>query len=243
MNKAEWYVDWFNSPYYHLLYNHRNDEEANLFTARLCDYLSLQPPAQLWDIACGKGRHAIALNKRGFNVTGTDLSKNSICEAKEACNDMLHFFEHDMRHPFKINAFDAAFNLFTSIGYFENEDDNYKVFKHVADSLKPKGLFIIDFLNSTKVATSIKSSYQEIRGNITFDISKQIKNNTIYKRIEFSSEGRKYYFEESVRLFTKEDFLKFSESTDLKLGEVFGDYLLHPFVEETSDRLILIFKK
>lgn len=243
MNKAEWYVDWFNSPYYHLLYNHRNDEEANLFTARLCNYLNLQPPAQLWDIACGKGRHAIALNKRGFNVTGSDLSKNSICEAKLESNELLHFFEHDMRHPFKKNTFDAAFNLFTSIGYFENENDNYEVFKQVADSLKPNGLFIIDFLNSTKVVSSIKNTYQEIRGGITFDISKQIKNNTIFKRIEFNADGHQYYFEESVRLFTKEDFIKFSEPTDLKLQKVFGDYLLHPYEENTSDRLILIFKK
>src|SRR3954468_19744054 len=106
MNNAEWYVDWFNSPFYHLLYNNRNFTEANFFIDNLCTQLNLQPHAKLWDIACGKGRHAIALNKKGFDVTGTDLSVNSIAEASQSSNECLEFFVHDMRLPFRENYFD-----------------------------------------------------------------------------------------------------------------------------------------
>src|SRR4051812_34102983 len=100
MNNAEWYVNWFNSPYYHLLYNNRSTDEANFFIDNLCSKLNLQPHAKLWDVACGKGRHAIALNKKGFDVTGSDLSKSSIKEALQSSNTTLDFFVHDMREPF-----------------------------------------------------------------------------------------------------------------------------------------------
>src|SRR3954470_11771431 len=99
MKNAEWYVDWFNSPYYHLLYKNRDHREANFFIDNLCRDLQLKPQAKIWDLACGKGRHSIALNEKGFDVTGTDLSQNSIHDAKNSENENLHFEVHDMRTP------------------------------------------------------------------------------------------------------------------------------------------------
>src|SRR3954467_1536656 len=147
MQKAEWYVDWFNSPYYHLLYNNRNYEEARVFMEDLCAFLQLGPHSRIWDLACGKGRHAISLNRMGFDVIATDLAVNSIKAASLHSNHTLEFFVHDMREPFKVSFFEAVFNLFTSIGYFEDVQDNYLVFENVALSLKPGGVFVIDFLN------------------------------------------------------------------------------------------------
>src|SRR5690606_16693226 len=108
------------------------------------DELKLKANSKLWDIACGRGRHAIALNKKGFSVTGTDLSENSISEALQYKNTSLNFFVHDMRKPFRSNEFDAAFNLFTSIGYFENTSDNALVFKSATQALKKNAYFVID---------------------------------------------------------------------------------------------------
>ncbi|MES2679835.1 MAG: methyltransferase domain-containing protein [Bacteroidota bacterium] len=243
MNNAEWYVDWFNSPYYHLLYNHRNDDEASSFIDKLCVELKLQPHSKLWDIACGKGRHAIAFNKKGFDVVGTDLSRNSIREASQFNNDNLDFFVHDMREPFRINYFDAAFNLFTSIGYFKNFKDNFLVFKNVCKALRPGGVFVIDFFNSEKIERSLHADYIEKRGALHFHIQKEIVNNAIRKRIEFNCDGKEYYFEEFVSLFKKEDFEKFAEDAGLKLDRTFGSYQLEPFEKKQSERLILIFKK
>lgn len=243
MENAEWYVNWFNSPYYHLLYNNRNYKEANFFIDNLCDNLELAPHSTIWDLACGKGRHAMALNKKGYHVIGTDLSVNSITEASKNGNSTLDFFVHDMRQPFKINYFDAVFNLFTSIGYFKNFDDNYEVFKHVALALKQGGVCVIDFFNSNKVMHSFKSHYQETRDDITFDIKKKVIHNTILKRIEFNDSEKNYYFEESVSLLQKRDFEYFAKESGLTLLNCYGNYKLEPFDEIHSDRLILIFKK
>jgi hypothetical protein len=68
--------------------------------------------------------HAIYLNKLGFNVTGIDLSDNSIAHSKQFENPSLHFYVHDMRRLFRTNSFDLLLNLFTSFGYFERQHHN-----------------------------------------------------------------------------------------------------------------------
>jgi len=243
MNKGEWYVGWFDSPYYHQLYNNRNFDEANFFINNLCEKLQLQPHSKIWDLACGKGRHSLALNKKDFDVVGTDLSPNNIKEASKNSNDRLDFFVHDMRDPFRINYFNAVFNLFTSIGYFKNMRDNFSVFKNVANALQKEGVFVIDFLNAEKIPVSLDTKYIEQRDAIAFHISKKVVDNTICKRIEFNAGGKEYYFEESVSLLGKSDFVSFADAAGLKLHCCFGNYQLENFDPEKSDRLILLFKK
>jgi ubiquinone/menaquinone biosynthesis C-methylase UbiE len=243
MQKAEWYVDWFNSPYYHMLYNHRNYEEASRFMADLCNFLQLGPHAHVWDLACGKGRHAISLNRMGFDVIATDLAVNSIREASVSSNPTLEFFVHDMREPFKVNFFDAVFNLFTSIGYFENKEDNSLVFDNVALALKRGGVFVIDFLNAKKIVETLNPAYDEKRKEVTFHITKKVRGDSVVKRIEFADHGRSYFFEECVSLLRKNDFDAYAKKAGLTLEREFGSYKLEPFDEDTSDRLILLYRK
>src|SRR5699024_6244014 len=98
-------------------------------------------------LACGRGRHAKYLYRQGFDVTGVDLSEESIAYAKEYERDRLHFTVHNMLKPYP-DQFDAVFNLFTSFGYFEKEEDNLKTIQAIKESLKPEGYGVIDFLNS-----------------------------------------------------------------------------------------------
>jgi SAM-dependent methyltransferase len=243
MMQSEWFKDWFNSPYYHLLYNNRDENEAQIFINNLCEFLKLPPNSRVWDLACGKGRHAIHLNKRGYNVTGTDLSLNSIIEAAKHNNATLDFFVHDMRVPFRINYFDAVFNLFTSIGYFKNNGDMSDVFNNVCKSLKRNGVFLIDFFNAEKIEKNYVPQSYILKNNIQFNIQKKIENNKIVKRIEFADMEKNYYFEETVTLLKMDDFKTLAQNSDLQIQHVFGDYQLQPFDSETSDRLILILKK
>jgi len=87
----QWFKDWFNSHYYHLLYQNRDEQEALDFIQKLIAHLNPMPAAKMLDVACGKGRHSKALADYGFDVTGIDLSEESIAEAKEQEADNLHF--------------------------------------------------------------------------------------------------------------------------------------------------------
>jgi SAM-dependent methyltransferase len=238
-----WFRDWFDSPYYHLLYNKRDDREADLFISNLSSHLKLSPSLKIWDIACGRGRHTNAFARKGFKVTGTDLAENSIREANRNKEKNAEFFVHDMRLPFKTSEFDCVVNLFTSIGYFEEYNDNFLVFENVYAALKPSGIFVVDFFNAEKVKRSIKPQYTEQRGEITFIINKTIEDNHIVKKINFEHHGKKYMFEETVSLLHRTDFEKFASQTSFKQEDCFGDYDLNPFDPDNSDRLILIFRK
>src|SRR5882762_9044446 len=74
----DWYREWFDSPYYHKLYFERNEAEAAAFIHLLLTFLDPPPEARMLDVACGRGRHARILAAQGFDVTGIDLSGNSI---------------------------------------------------------------------------------------------------------------------------------------------------------------------
>ena len=115
MAVQEWYKDWFNSPFYHKLYFDRDEKEAEIFIKKLVDHLEPKPGSRLLDIACGKGRHSKIMASFGYQVTGIDISPNSIEIAKQYEGPNLDFYLHDMRLPFWANYFHYAFNFFTSI--------------------------------------------------------------------------------------------------------------------------------
>lgn len=243
MSSPQWFENWFNSPYYHLLYNNRNHEEASYFINNLFRYFHFKPQDKVWDLACGQGRHALALHRLGLDVTGSDLSENNILEAKKAEEPGLEFLVHDMRHSFRKNYYNAVLNLFTSLGYFSEYNDNQKVFQNADEALKSGGFFLIDFFNAKKVSKHFKDRYEEKRGEVCFQISKKISDKRVIKHIEFNCGKKEYYFEELVSLLELKDFESFSRNTNLKLQDVFGNYSLEPFSENVSDRLIMVFKK
>jgi SAM-dependent methyltransferase len=236
-----WYTSWFDSPYYHILYKERNYREAQVFMDNLTHYLNLPEKAKVLDLACGKGRHAIYLNQLGFTVLGADLSENSIAEASKNTNETLHFKVHDMREPFE-EKFDAIFNLFTSFGYFENDEDNLTTLKAIKESLSDHGFAVIDFMNVTQVLETLVPEETKTVEGIDFHIKRYLKDDHIYKEIDFEDKGQKFHFTEKVKALTLKDFEELMEEAGIYLLDIFGDYKLKKFHKTDSERLIMIFK-
>jgi len=241
--QKDWFSSWFDTSYYHTLYKNRDYVEASLFMDNITQFLNIKQQSVCWDLCCGKGRHSIYLNKKGFRVIGTDLSKHSICEANNSANETLEFYQHDMRHLFRTNYFDVVFNLFTSFGYFEKREDDLHVFDSVQKALKPNGLFVFDYLNSEYVKGIIIENDTKTIDGITFQISKKIENNTIIKSIDFTDNGESFHFEERVKLFDKTYFEDLAKDCNLTILNTFGNYQLQEFDEKTSPRLILVLQK
>ena len=238
-----WYSKWFNSPYYHLLYKHRDEDEAKMFIDNLENYLQLKPGDKIMDMPCGRGRHAVYLNKKGYAVTGIDLSVENIKYASKFSNDTLEFYEHDMRDVYKSHYYDYVLNLFTSFGYFEEEADNVKVIKGAAQALVSGGKLIIDFMNTNRVINSLVTSETIKVENILFNLKRNFEDGFIVKKINFQADGRKYEFEEKVKAITKDEFLAYFKRVGLMLEDVFGDYRLNDFDEKRSDRMIFVLRK
>lgn len=239
--KKEWFQDWFDTPYYHSLYDHRNDEEARFFMKNLIAFLELKKSDRILDLPCGKGRHALFLNEQGFDVVGADLSNNSILTAKNYENKTLRFTTHDMRNALS-GKYNAIFNLFTSFGYFNDEQTNITVLKNFKNALYPDGHIVIDFLNVKKVEKELIPKEEFTKNDISFIITKQITNDFIIKDIYFEADNIQHHFTEKVQCLHLDKLRKFAKKVNLKVQNIFGDYNLSPFDENTSDRLILVLK-
>lgn len=239
----DWFATWFDSPYYHKLYANRDFSEAEHFLNKLVSELKILENAHILDLACGRGRHSLFLNKKGFRVTGLDLSKNSIDSLQEYNSDTLKFDVWDMREVYMSDTFDYVFNLFTSFGYFDDENDNLKVLKAIHTNLKDNGVLVLDYLNAKRLR-GIKHEDQVVeRKGEKFFISKDIEKDHIVKSIKFSNDGRTYHYEEKVQLIDLDLFKNLLTKAGFKIEKTLGSYDLGEYEPNESERLILIAKK
>ena len=239
MQKKEWFAEWFDTSYYHILYQNRNDEEAKRFIQALLGVLKLTPNSSLLDLACGKGRHAVTLNSSGHRVLGVDLSAQSIAAAKVFENSNLSFAVHDMRKAIQGETFDCVFNLFTSFGYFDSHEENERVCEAIYKMLKPGGQLVIDFMNATKVINNIVEKEQKSLNGIDFNISRKYTGTHILKEIRFVDKGEHYHFTERVQTIDREQFVKLL-APYFNIKFTFGSFDLDEYIPEKSERLIII---
>ena len=240
--QPEWFASWFDSSHYQRLYAHRDHAEAGRFVDALVNRLRPANGAKALDLGCGAGRHARQLASHGMNVTGLDLSEASIRTARSFEHPRLRFACHDMRRPFGDDAFDYAFNLFTSFGYFDDPADHLAVVGNMARSLKAGGRLVLDYLNvGYAEAREIPSETVERDGS-TYDISRWNDAGHFFKRIVVydGHSAAPLQHVERVAKFSRHDFELMFALYGMAVEDVYGDYQLSPYDEGTSTRLILI---
>ncbi len=245
MDKKTWFESWFDTPYYHILYGHRDQSEASGFIQNLLNHLNPEPTDHFLDLACGKGRHALEIAIQGFHTTGIDLSTNSINHAKQIDHPLLEFHVGDMRHVHFPEKFNYIFNLFTSFGYFEKKDELLKTLIAINKQLQPGGRFVLDYLNVVKTRAIIGGGVHQdfdIDG-VLFSTRKKVSKQFISKQINVTDGTDQYEFFEHVWNLDLGDFDELFEKSGFTVQTIFGDYQLNKFDSSRSDRLIVIVTK
>jgi SAM-dependent methyltransferase len=132
----------------------------------------LAPGAAVLDLGCGVGRHSLELARRGFRVTAVDRTAAYLAEARQrAAAQDLHpeWVQADMRHFVRPGAFDAAINMCTSFGYFDEPAQNLQVARNLHRSLKPGGVLILETIGKEILARIFQPrDWQELPGGRLF---------------------------------------------------------------------------
>lgn len=153
-----WFVQAFDRAYLRI-YAHRDDPEAESHASQIGRWLDLRGGERVLDVACGAGRYARALARRGFRVTGVDLSPAFLAEARErspGTPGAPTYVCHDARDlPFR-GQFEGAISMFTSFGYFGDREDDLQIMRGVARALVPGGRFLVDYLNEAIVRADLE---------------------------------------------------------------------------------------
>lgn len=245
MAEREWYKSWFNSPFYHKLYFERDEKEAQAFILRLLDYLKPPPGSRVLDVACGRGRHSRFMASQGLDVTGIDLSFDSIEFAKQFESENLHFYQHDMRLPAWINYFDYAFNFFTSFGYFATRREHDDAVSTIVKSLRKPGTVLFDYLNVHFVEDHFVPNAIKTVGDTKYEIHKWMDEDHFYKKITVSDpalDSLKEYTEKVAKL-SLGDFTDMLSFQGIQVLDVFGDYELGSYDVRKTPRMIVVAKK
>ena len=141
-NGAPWYETFFDEGYYFIYERRVSPDYTQREVDGVVSLLGLTPGARVLDLCCGHGRHSIELARRGFDVTGQDLSEIFLRRARHDSAEAgakVRWVRSDMREiPFEAE-FDVVVNLFTAFGYLESEAEDQRVFAQVRKALRPEG--------------------------------------------------------------------------------------------------------
>jgi SAM-dependent methyltransferase len=247
LNK-NWFEIWFSNKFYLELYKHRDDKDAQNLINLIQRTINLPPGSKILDVCCGAGRHSLEFARRGFNVTGFDLSDYLIKQAKELLsktkekNLKVKFLIKDMRN-FNFNkSFDIAVNIFTSFGYFDTDDENFSLFHNVSDSLNKNGYFVFDFLNSFYLRNNLKRTSKSVINNHIVIQKRRIENDFVIKDILIKLDSKELKYTEKLKLYSLKDFERIFKRYNLKIYKVFGDYFGNDFDINKSSRLLIYAK-
>jgi SAM-dependent methyltransferase len=240
----EWWESFFDEDAGRIMFTEEAWQRAEQNCDALIALLGILPGAKILDLACGTGRYAIPLAKRGYEVVGLDISSVFLEQARARAQEhglKIQFIHGDMRHiPFE-SEFDAVINLFTSFGYFEKEEDHLQVLKEVHKSLRPGGRFVLDISNREWFMRHFQA--RDWREYPDFTLLEECKFNVERSRIEsrwimLRGKERKEYAL-SLRIFTLAELLELFAQAGLKILGYYGGLRGEPW-DLDSRRLVIV---
>ena len=229
---AEWFRDAFGTEYLSL-YSHRDEDEARATVSTILGATGLGPGARVLDSPCGAGRHSRQFAAEGLRVDALDLSLPLLRVAARSpvarAAAPTRLLRADLRHiPLAAGRYDLVANLFSSIGYFEDESDNQRVIDELGRMLAPGGILVIDTMNEPYVrATLVAQSQRETTDGLLVRETRAIRGAPprVIKESVVDGPGRSPgRFVESVRLYTARELEESLGNAGLEPIGRLGDY-------------------
>jgi len=243
----EWWKNYFSEVYYLAAFSmDRNTKKQVEF---IINQTNVDLGSNVLDMCCGYGRHSIELAKRGYSVVGVDYSDELLNKAKLKADkeelSNIEFIQHDIRDYNVVNKYKLTINMFVSLGYFNDNQDNEKAIKVLCDSVCEGGFLFLELYNYYKMYDNHESEMRYPGGNIiitkrSFDY---VLNRTHIKRIvKNNNKNYEKEYDMEIKVYTLDEIVKLCEKNNMTVYKCFGDYNGNPF-DENSESMLLILKK
>ncbi len=237
-----WWVTFF-GPDYLKQYEHTTARTASEVDG-IEKILHLRKGSRILDLACGSGRHTIELARRGYAMTGFDLSEELLRTARAEASKAkvrARFVHGDMRELKFRGGFDAVINMYSSFGYFDTVKEDLRVLEGVARALKPRGKFLMERFNRESLAYELPLQGWRVGedGSVilqedTFDV---LRGRYDTRQIVIDRAGTREH-RGSVRAYTLPELKESFDAAGLSIHRVLGGLDLSPY-SARSRRLVL----
>jgi SAM-dependent methyltransferase len=227
-----------------VLFSQRRWSDAATEVEDIASLLGISPGARVLDLCCGVGRHSLELARRGFHVTGVDKTAAYLERARRQAKAEgldVEFVQDDMRAFCRPDAFDAAINLFTSFGYFENPEDDRQVVMNVYRALRASGSFLLDMMGKEVLARIFQERHwHEEEGLIVLQEVAVSENwGWVENRWIIVQDGEKREFKISHRLYSAAELSALLAECGFDGVDVYGDVKGAPY-DHTAKRLVVV---
>jgi ubiquinone/menaquinone biosynthesis C-methylase UbiE len=241
--------EWFSSGFFdadmaELLFDAEKIREAKAETAALIRLARLAKGSAVLDAACGVGRHSMEFARRGFSVTGVDITESYVREAArlaaKAGLKNAQFQKGELRDLFRFQGgFELVINLFTSFGYYQGAADNFEALRQMAAALKPGGTLVMEILpRETLDGIFNEKSWQPTRKGYLLqkrswvEGGRKLRNEAIW----IGSSGERETSSE-IFVYSVDELRSMFRRAGLKGIKTFKDYRGHPW--KIGERLVI----
>ena len=246
---AEWFKsEDFWTTYGPIMYDDNLWAEAPDVADYVCKIAGLKKGSKVLDAACGIGRISVELAERGIDVTGVDITASVLEAAKDMADSQnlkIDFIQQDLRTFCKKEYFDCAINLYTSFGYCDSKQDDYKILENIAQSLKKDGIFIMECVSRETAIMYFTKGEQFERAGFTVNTEFKVKGaweGLSSRWILTSKDNAKIEHEYTQRLYSAPELRDKLLECGFSSAEVYGDFDFSPY-DETARTMILVAKK
>src|SRR5215471_389476 len=243
----EWFTHFFDDAYVAELSNQKSSGQTRHEVDFLLRSLRVSPRSRILDVACGYGRHAAELSRRGFRVVGADLSRAMLAEARQRFREgpRLRFVRGDMRRLHFAAEFDAVFSFFTSFGYFA-PGQNEAVLRRMARALRLGGRLLVDHRNPTHDAALPRRNWYRVGrrlvlGDHRFDPRTKVSECTQLVVADGRSRAVQRRFR--VQEFSLAEWRRMLGRAGLRLIRAYAGYDGRAYRAASSERLIVLAEK
>ena len=213
-------------------------EQTEAEAEQVIELLGLQPGALVLDAACGFGRFAEALSRRGIEAVGIDISPAAIAEAERRCPGP-RYLVHDLTQPLPagVGPFEALVNVYSSFGYGVTESEDLEMLRCLHRALEPGGWIVMQLSDLERSRHRLRSDERPVvrwtngvKETLTVDFS----SGRLHARYELDGD----VVDSRIRMYEREDLVRMFEQVGFTDVCSYGDFTGKP--KEPADRLVLV---